>query len=192
MRRFFNHLIKIQHIIFYQNGPIAVLPAPASHNKKSTFIYSSKRKISKLQLQKLLNQKFSKSHGKIIFSDAISKFPINPHLTKNNDNFIYIGDSLKSIHPVAGQGWNLGVKDIQTLCKLLDQYSIENKNFNSFFYSRRVIESSIYLSFTSILNFLYESKNSYNLKFIKIGFMTQEKLNFLENYLSNKQWVELV
>ena len=35
--------------------------------------------------------------------------------------------AFKSIHPVAGQGWNLGIKDIQTLCKLLDQYSLEEK-----------------------------------------------------------------
>ena len=40
--------------------------------------------------------------------------------------------ALKSIHPVAGQGWNLGIKDIQTLCKLLDQYSIEEKNLIQF------------------------------------------------------------
>ena len=132
------------------------MPAPAANKKRSTFIYSSKEKINKTQLQKLIYKKILTSHGKLVFDKSITKFPITPHLTKNNNKFIYIGDSLKSIHPVAGQGWNLGVKDIQTLCKLLDLYSLETKNLNAMYYSRRILESVIYLSFTSILNFLYE------------------------------------
>ena len=107
--------------------------------------------------------------------NQLLNFLLNLTLTKNNNKFIYIGDSLKSIHPVAGQGWNLGVKDIQTLCKLLDQYSLETKNFNSIYYSRRIIESVIYLSFTSILNFLYENKNTLNTNIIKAGFTGLEK-----------------
>ena len=164
-----NHL-NTAYEFFTNHGPLAILPAPAIQNNKSTFIYSSKQNINKFQLHKLINNKVSKSHGKLIFDNQISKFPIIPHLTKNNHNFIYIGDSLKSIHPVAGQGWNLGIKDIQTLCKLLDQHHIGIKNFNSIYYSRRITESIIYLSFTSVLNFLFETKSSLNTNIIKTGF----------------------
>ena len=143
------------------------MPAPSGNKKKSTFIYSSKEEIDKYQIQKLINKKIIKSHGKLIFDQQISKFPIIPHLIKYNDNFIYIGDSLKSIHPVAGQGWNLGIKDIQTLCKLLDQYSLG--------------ESSIFLSFTSLLNFLYEGKNQLNEKIVKAGFTSLRKVKFLRD-----------
>lgn len=166
---------------FTNEGPLAVLPAPYLNKKKSTFIYSSKEKINKFKLQKLINKKIFKSHGKLIFDQSIAKFPITPHITKKNDNFIYIGDSLKSIHPVAGQGWNLGIKDIQTLCKLLDQYSIDSKSFNSIYYSRRSIESLIYLGFTSILNSLYESKNSSITKIIKAGFIALENSKFVRD-----------
>ena len=166
---------------FTNEGPLAVLPAPSINKNKSTFIYSSKEKINKSKLQKLINKKITKSHGKLIFDRSISRFPITPHVTKKNNNFIYIGDSLKSIHPVAGQGWNLGVKDIQTLCKLLDQYSIDSKRFNSFYYSRRSIESLIYLSFTSFLNSLYESKNSSISKIIKSGFKVLENNKFVRD-----------
>ena len=136
---------------------------------------------NKFKLQKLINEKILKSHGKLIFDKSISKFPITPHLTESNDKFIYIGDRLKSIHPVAGQGWNLGIKDIQTLCKLLDQYSIDSKSFNSIYYSRRSIESLIYLGFTSILNSLYESKNSSITKIIKAGFIALENSKFVRD-----------
>ena len=102
-------------------------------------------------------------------------------VTKNNDDFIYVGDSLKSIHPVAGQGWNLGIKDIQTLCKLLDQYPLDEKNFNSLYYSRRITESMIYLGFTSLLNFLYEKEFPINTKVIKAGFVLLRKITFLRD-----------
>ena len=166
---------------FTDKGPLAILPAPSANQKKSTFIYSSKENTDRYQIQKLINKKIINSHGKLIFDQSMSKFPIIPHLIKYNDNFIYIGDSLKSIHPVAGQGWNLGIKDIQTLCKLLDQYSLEEKNINSFYYSRRIIESSIFLSFTSLLNFFYENKSQLNKKFVKVGFTSLRKVKFLRN-----------
>ena len=182
---FFNHSIdhdNIAYEFFTHKGPLAVLPAPAKNKKKSTFIYSSKEMINELQIKKLIRKHISKFHGKLYFDDLpISKFPIAPHLTKNNVNFIYIGDSLKSIHPVAGQGWNLGVKDIQTLCKLLDRYSLDEKNFNSYYYSRRTIENIIYLGFTSMLNFLYERKNFLNTKIIKFGFRSLENIKFAKD-----------
>ena len=81
-------------------------------------------------------------------------------------------------YPVAGQGWNLGIRDIQTLCKLLDQYSIESLNFNSYYYSRRIIESIIYFGFTSVLNYLYENKNTLNVKIIKAGYNALKILSF--------------
>ena len=171
----------IAYEFFTNDGPLAVLPVPSAHKKISTFIYSSKEEINKTKLQKLIKHKFLESHGKLSFSKSISKFPIKPHLTRNNNNYIYIGDSFKSIHPVAGQGWNLGVRDIQTLCKLLDQYSIKAKNLNSSYYSRRIIESTVYLSFTTILNFLYENQNLLNTKIINIGFKSLSSLRFAKD-----------
>ena len=167
--------------IFTQDGPLAVLPSPSTKKNKSTFIYTSRKKIDTNRLRKIIHKKFEKSHGKLMFDKSISKFPITPHLTKNNKNFIYVGDSLKSIHPVAGQGWNLGIKDIKTLCKLLDQYSLEEENFNSFYYSRRLIESAIYFSFTSILNYLYESNSILNDKIIKTGYSSLKKIKFVRD-----------
>tara|TARA_B100000989_G_C19528102_1_gene468040 strand:+ start:33 stop:1154 length:1122 start_codon:yes stop_codon:yes gene_type:complete len=168
---------------FTNDGPLAVLPSPSLSKKKSTFIFSSKEETNKTQLQKLIRKKIVNSHGKLIFDQSIYKFPIAPHLTKKNEKFIYIGDSLKSIHPVAGQGWNLGIKDIQTLCKLLDKYSIDAKKFNSLYYSKRIIDSTIYLSFTSIINFLYESKFPFNNKIIKFGFSALNDFKFVRDIL---------
>ena len=88
---FFKHKIDHKNTayeFFTNEGPLAILPAPAANKKKSTFIYSSKEKINKTQLQKLIYKKIGASHGSLVFDKSITKFPITPHLTKNNNNFI--------------------------------------------------------------------------------------------------------
>ena len=170
---FFNHSKNHKNIayeIFNQDGPFAVLPAPAINNKKSTFIYSTRNKISISKINSLIKSNFTKTHGQIVMNKSIFKFPIRPHLQKNNENFIFVGDSFKSIHPVAGQGWNLGVKDIQTLCNLSEKYPLDFDSFNSIYYSKRIVESTMYLGFTSILNLLYESKKPINKTIIEFGY----------------------
>ncbi len=111
------------------------------------------------------------------FDKEMFTFPVIPYLTKFNKNFIYIGDTLKSIHPVAGQGWNLGIKDIQTLHKLIDHHTFESEIFNRIYYSRRMVESFAYLGFTSLINMLYENQNNLNSKLIKFGYQVLQNVS---------------
>ena len=182
---FFTHSInhnQIAYEIFSQDGPIAVLPCPDKLKKKSTFIYSSKKKISKKQIEKLLKKEFSKSHGKIKLSKQINQFDVIPHFSKDKyDKYILIGDTLRSIHPVAGQGWNLGIKDIQTLGTVLDKCGPKNPNLIKKYYSYRILESVGYLSFTSSLNFLYENQNPFTIPIIRTGFKILKKFDFLRS-----------
>ena len=171
----------IAYEIFKKQGPLAVLPAPSPNNNKSTFIYSTNYATTYAKIQSIIKKNFSLSHGQIFFEKKLHKFPITPHLTKYNKNFIYIGDSLKSVHPVAGQGWNLGIKDIQTLNKVLDQYPLDSKRFNSIFYSRRMMETSLYFGFTSLINFLYENQNTFNENLIKLGYQSLQNLSFIRD-----------
>ena len=57
-----------------------------------------------------------------IFTKQI--FPLTAHLnTKFYENrIIYIGDAAHSFHPIAGQGWNLGMKDLENLFNLVKTY----------------------------------------------------------------------
>ena len=171
----------VAYEIFNKDGPLAVLPSPSSNNKNSTFIYSTNKKTTYTKIQSIIKKNFSVSHGQIFFDESIYKFPISPHLTKYNKNFIYIGDSLKSIHPVAGQGWNLGVRDIQTLNNLINQYPLQSSFFNSIYYSRRMIESSMYFGFTSLINFVYENENPFNKNLIRLGYRGLQRLGFLRD-----------
>ena len=172
---FFEHKKKHNNCayeVFTENGPLAVLPAPSKNKLYSTFIYSSKFNTSNRDLKNLIKKNFSQSHGLIKFEKQISSFKLSPHLSMpNNKNLLILGDSLRSIHPVAGQGWNLGIKDIQTLSNALDKYSLDDSIFDKIYFSRRNIESVLYLSFTSILNSLYEEENELKKIIVRLGFM---------------------
>ena len=179
---FFQHKIchnSTAYEIFNKEGPLAVLPSPSLNSKKSTFIFSTNKNTSFVKIKALINKHFYLSHGQMSFDKELYKFPVIPHLTKFNKNFIFIGDTLKSIHPVAGQGWNLGVKDIQTLHKLIDQHKFEGEIFNYIYYSRRVVESFAYLGFTSLINMLYENQNNVNSKLIKLGYQGLQNISAL-------------
>ena len=181
---FFRHEYDHQNIayeIFKKEGPLAVLPSPRSDKKNSTFIYSTSKKTSYSEIHSIIKKNFKTTHGNMIFDKSIDKFPVIPHLKKYEKDLIFIGDTLRSIHPVAGQGWNLGVKDIQTLCKLTEQYPLVNSNFNSTYYSRRIIESSIYFGFTSIINFIYENQNTVNKNIVRLVYESLRKFGFLRD-----------
>lgn len=180
---FFNHTFSHNNIAyeyFTKKGPLAVLPAPKRYKKFSTFIFSTKKNMEHSQLNILLKQFFSKTHGKIKLNKNIYNFKISPHLSNNlNSEYILLGDSLRSIHPVAGQGWNLGVKDIQDLLSILNLYSIENVNLSQIFHSKRLPENLSYLFFTNIINSLYDNKREINSFVIKFGYKSLLKFSFL-------------
>ena len=187
---FFNHSLNHEnkaYEIFTKKGPLAVLPAPSSKKYLSTFIYSSKIPIATIELKNLIKKYFHKTHGSPIFKTEFKSFKISSQvMTSNNKNIILMGDSLRSIHPVAGQGWNLGIKDIQTLSALLDQYNIEDYNFSEHYFSRRKIENYAYLAFTNLINSLYENESKINKFIINFGFQSLLRLSPIRKTFINQ------
>ena len=168
--------------IFTPSGPLAVLPSPSRQKKSSTFIFSTKNEISLSNLSKIIKSNFYSSHGNINLRSSISHYSIKPHLSRpTQKDILLIGDTAHSIHPVAGQGWNLGIKDIQTLCSCLDKYDIYEKNFDDYFLSKRIIENFTYLIFTSTLNHLYENQKPITKFVIKTSHFVLSQFPYLKN-----------
>ena len=53
------------------------------------------------------------------------------------NSFVFFGDSCQTIHPLAGQGLNLGIKDVSVFAELLKEITPENINPKKLMYDYR-------------------------------------------------------
>ena len=106
--------------IFTKKGPMAFLPVS---NNKTSIVYSMRTKNDEhnLDIKKLIN-KFN-SNFEIKKINKISKFELESfNLRKYYKlNILAFGDLLHKLHPLAGQGFNMSVRDIKKLLDLIDK-----------------------------------------------------------------------
>lgn len=120
-------LNKTAYQIFTDTGPIALLPLAQGSNEAS-LIWSTDeeygQKILKLErnlLMKELKLKTENRFGEISCNEDINYFPLHQLHAKKfyKGRSILVGDSAHTIHPLAGQGLNLGIADVKELSELL-------------------------------------------------------------------------
>ena len=114
--------------IFYKTGPLAILPMKSSKGFfQSTIIWSNDdtflRKLTSLEktfIKNFMEEKIGHIVGSIIKINSNQIFPLSAHINDSfiNKRLIYVGDAAHSIHPIAGQGWNLGVNDVKNLYEI--------------------------------------------------------------------------
>ena len=106
--------------IFTKKGPMAFLPIS---NNKTSIVYSMRTKDDEpnLDIRKLIN-KFS-SNFEIEKINKISKFKLKSLNLRNyyKSNMLAFGDLLHKLHPLAGQGFNMSLRDIRKLLDIIDK-----------------------------------------------------------------------
>ena len=106
----------IAYQLFLPGGPLAILPL---YGKRSTFVWSLPIKMGNT-LSKYKDEKFI-SHLKENLGDILTNvsligqrkaFPLYLRFLRDtiDDRKVFIGDSAQSIHPLTGQGLNLGLE----------------------------------------------------------------------------------
>tara|TARA_B100001741_G_scaffold120457_1_gene99294 strand:- start:3752 stop:4834 length:1083 start_codon:yes stop_codon:yes gene_type:complete len=111
----------ISRQIFTNNGPLAFLPLS---NLETSVVYSLSYKKTNFSENEFVHhiKKYNKFY-KIFKFRKIEKFKIdfsNPRKIYSN-NIVLFGDSLHKIHPLTGQAFNITLRDIKVLLKLIDQ-----------------------------------------------------------------------
>ena len=177
---------------FTKNGPIAFLPLSES---KTSIVYSIKsiKKKSIFEMNDLV-KKYNPIYS-IKNIDNWNSFKLKSSSLRNyyHDNVLAFGDLLHKIHPLAGQGFNMSLRDIKLLSDLI------NKKINlgldldeaicEEFQKRSKSNNFIFLSGIDWIYELFnlESKISLNLLNKSINFIGSNKVvnTFLKNFADN-------
>ena len=109
---------------FTRDGPLALLPL--ADPQLCSLVWSGRNTVDRMALSdEMLCQEISRESefvlGQVTAVDSRFEFPLRQahavHYAKNN--VVLLGDAAHSIHPLAGQGVNLGFADVHSLVSAL-------------------------------------------------------------------------
>ena len=187
--------LNIAHQIFSEKGIFAIMPLPeCSEQSTHTIVWSiDNSKILNQTPQDYVKENISYFEEKLgikinIHSNILSFKLVNHHFeTYVSDSIVLIGDAAHSIHPLAGQGINLGFADADVFCEelinafeekmlidkrlILKKYEIRRKNMNH-----------IMLKSMDFFVDLFRSDNLYIKLLRNIGLSGVNKTEFLKNF----------
>ena len=116
----------VAHEVFYPDGPFAILPMKDNH---CSIVWTEQNKAAKAFLamdddafRDAAQARIGDHLGHITLASERQSYPLSflyaPRLV--SERFVLAGDAAHGLHPIAGQGFNLGVKDVAALCQTLD------------------------------------------------------------------------
>lgn len=112
---------------FDNEGPIALLPLP---NKKMGLVWVVPSKeaqalvgMGSLAFLKKLQEHFGYRVGRFKAMGSLRQYPLKMVIAKHiaAQDLLFIGNAAHTLHPVAGQGFNLGIRDVASIVRLLEQ-----------------------------------------------------------------------
>lgn len=154
---------------FLPEGPIALLPLGKN---RASIVWSITPETAKFNatlkqddLSIILSEATDFALGNLKIISEIGVFPLKYQLTEQYvvKHFALIGDAAHCIHPLAGQGVNLGIADAITLVETLER-SIENGGYMGDkatlrpYERRRKGANWMMLGFVDFLNKLFSSR----------------------------------
>lgn len=118
--------------IFYPAGPFALLPMrdDANGQHRSALVWTvgeadaaGTLKLSDRAFLAELEKRMGDMFGRITTVGPRSSYPLGFHHTAKivGERLALVGDAAHGIHPIAGQGLNLGLRDVGTLVEVLDE-----------------------------------------------------------------------
>jgi 2-octaprenyl-6-methoxyphenol hydroxylase len=122
--------------LFYPTGPFAILPlrvdmnSPSPH--RSAIVWSVENadapgylKLGPRAVAAEINARIGGFLGEISLIAPMSSYPLGFHHAQTYiaERLALIGDAAHGIHPIAGQGFNMGLRDIAALTQVLVESS---------------------------------------------------------------------
>jgi 2-octaprenyl-6-methoxyphenol hydroxylase len=174
--------------IFTSSGPLAFLPY--THNQAS-LVWSLKNDSKELnyeksELESKVNDYFEKEIGALKIEN-IETHKLNFLYAKKlyHGNTVLMGNIAHNIHPIAGQGLNLSIKDISLFVEVILKYAslgyeVNNRMAFKEFDQLRKIDNAAYSFGTLALDKILKSKNTFLSMFANMGIKILDKNNLLK------------
>ena len=182
--------------VFYKTGPLAILPMKSPKGFfQSTIIWSNDdtflKKLTNLEnifMKNFIEEKIGNIVGRVAKINSSQIFPLSAHINDSffNKRLIYVGDAAHSIHPIAGQGWNLGVNDVKNLYELSKTKKIDigNDLFCKTYNNKSYHKAFQLYQITDKLNSHFMNSGTMYRALSYLGFGFIEKNHALKNKIS--------
>ena len=177
---------------FFPSGPLALLPMKNKKQKMSSVVWTIENS-TQLDLEKKntflkeFEKRYNAHFGKIINFSKPVFYNLNVFYCYNYfiNRIILVGDACQAIHPIAGQGLNLGIRDAFTLANTLEEGSSLGIDLGDALllkkYSRkRVIDKNLLVKSTHNLNKLFSNNLFFLSTMRKMGLRIFNKSTFLK------------
>jgi len=118
-----HHGEAVQH--FLPSGPFAILPLKGN---RSSIVWSEEKASAaeimagdEASFLAELTRRFGDHLGAIELAGPRQSFPLDLQIARNfvDKRFVLIGDAAHAVHPLAGQGLNIGMRDVAALAEII-------------------------------------------------------------------------